>query len=74
MRSVRARYYLESRYLSRLQGEFSRFKITWETARIKLPTKRDLEKKGAQMTKFITQPMTEVCSAASRELSLCTES
>ena len=48
---------------SRLQGEFNRFKITWETARIKLPTKRDLEKKGAQMTKFINQPMTEVCVA-----------
>jgi hypothetical protein len=57
---VRARDNLESRYSSRLQGEFGRFKITWEAARIKLPTKRDLEKKGAQMTKFINQPMTEV--------------
>jgi len=41
------------------EGEFSRFKVTWETARIKLPTKRDLEKKGAQITRFTTQPMTE---------------
>jgi len=41
------------------EGEFSRFKITWEAARIKLPTKRDLEKKGALMTKLINQPKTE---------------
>jgi hypothetical protein len=30
-----------------------------------LPTKRDLEKKGAQMTKFINQPMTEVRASLS---------
>lgn len=41
------------------EGEFNRFKMTWEAARIKLPTKRDLEKKGAQMTKLINQPKTE---------------
>ncbi|KAF8477775.1 plus-3-domain-containing protein [Russula ochroleuca] len=41
------------------EGEFSRFKITWEVARMKLPTKRDLDKKGAQMSKLVEQPMTE---------------
>ncbi|KAH9988251.1 hypothetical protein BJV74DRAFT_839646 [Russula compacta] len=41
------------------EGEFSRFKLTLETARIKLPTKRELEKKRAQMKKLIDQPMTE---------------
>lgn len=38
---------------------------------MKLPTKRDLEKKGAQMTKLIEQPMTEVCAASSRKLFSC---
>ena len=65
MRSVKVGDYLKNCHSGRLQGEFSRFKITWETARIKLPTKRDLEKKGAQITKLITQPMTEVCYASS---------
>jgi len=41
------------------EGEFNRFKLTWEAARMKLPTKRELEKKGAQITKFINQLMTE---------------
>jgi hypothetical protein len=48
---------------SRFQGEFGRFKITWEAARIKLPTKRELEKKAAQITKLVNQPRTEVCAA-----------
>ena len=30
---------------------------------MKLPTKRELEKKGAQITKLINQPMTEVPTA-----------
>ena len=34
--------------------------MTWEAARIKLPTKRELEKKTNQMVKLINQPMTEV--------------
>ncbi|KAI0294711.1 hypothetical protein B0F90DRAFT_1820998 [Multifurca ochricompacta] len=46
------------------EGELSRFKITWEAARLKLPTKRELEKKSAQMMKLITQPMTESDIAA----------
>ncbi|KAI9456073.1 plus-3-domain-containing protein [Russula earlei] len=41
------------------EAEFGRFKITWETSRIKLPTKRELEKKAAQIAKLINQPMTE---------------
>jgi hypothetical protein len=43
-----------------LQAELVRFKITWEAARIKLPTKRELQKKNSQMTKLVSQPMTEV--------------
>jgi RNA polymerase-associated protein RTF1 len=42
-----------------LQAELVRFKITWEAARIKLPTKRELQKKNSQMTKLVSQPMTE---------------
>ncbi|KAI0251556.1 hypothetical protein BJV78DRAFT_1282408 [Lactifluus subvellereus] len=47
------------------EGEFSRFKITWEVARTKLPTKRELEKKNAQITKLMNQPMTEVSAPPS---------
>jgi len=36
---------------------------------MKLPTRRELEKKGAQITKFINQPMTEVRVASSYGLS-----
>ncbi|KAH9955438.1 hypothetical protein BC827DRAFT_1141450 [Russula dissimulans] len=46
------------------EGEFGRFKITWEAARIKLPTKRELEKKAAQITKLVNQPRTESDIAA----------
>ena len=46
------------------QGEFNRFKLTWEAARMKLPTKRELGKKCAQITKLINQPMTEVRTAS----------
>ncbi|KAH9972582.1 hypothetical protein BGW80DRAFT_1313604 [Lactifluus volemus] len=46
------------------EGEFGRFKITWEAARLKLPTKRELGKKGVQLTKLINQPMTESDVAA----------
>ncbi|KAN0133045.1 plus-3 domain containing protein [Lactarius tabidus] len=41
------------------EAELVRFKITWEAARTKLPTKRELEKKNSQMTKLVKQPMTE---------------
>ncbi|KAF8266895.1 hypothetical protein EI94DRAFT_1802384 [Lactarius quietus] len=46
------------------EAELARFRITWDTARIKLPTKRELEKKSNQMTKLISQPMTESDIAA----------
>ena len=71
MRSVKARDNLESCYSSRLQGEFSCFKNAWEHAQIKLPTKRDLKKKGAQMSKLMSQSMTNVCAVSSRELFSC---
>ena len=38
---------------------------------MKLPTKRELEKKNAQITKLINQPMTEVRAASSFDLSSC---
>jgi RNA polymerase-associated protein RTF1 len=41
------------------EAELGRFKMTWEAARIKLPTKRELEKKSSQMVKLVSQPMTE---------------
>jgi hypothetical protein len=59
VRSGQVREYLKL-YSTPFQGEFGRFKITWEAARLKLPTKRELGKKGAQLTKLINQPMTEV--------------
>ncbi|KAI0752664.1 plus-3-domain-containing protein [Daedaleopsis nitida] len=39
--------------------EFERLTKTCETDKVKLPTKRQLEKKAAQLHKFATQPMTE---------------
>lgn len=68
MRSVKARDNLESCYSSRLQGEFTCFKDAWEDAQIKLPTKGDLEKKGAQMSRLMSLSMTNVCVVSSREL------
>lgn len=44
-----------------VQKEFERLVKTCETDKVKLPTKRQLEKKAAQLHKFATQPMTEVC-------------
>ncbi|KAH9017356.1 plus-3-domain-containing protein [Lactarius deliciosus] len=46
------------------EAELGRFKLTWETSRIKLPMKRDLEKKTNQMAKLVNQPMTESDIAA----------
>ncbi|KAH8978185.1 plus-3-domain-containing protein [Lactarius akahatsu] len=46
------------------EAELGRFKLTWETSRIKLPMKRDLEKKTNQMAKLVSQPMTESDIAA----------
>jgi len=40
------------------EGEFSCFKNAWKHAQIKLPTKGDLEKKSAQMSKLMSQSMT----------------
>ncbi|KAH9052380.1 plus-3-domain-containing protein [Lactarius vividus] len=47
-----------------LQAELGRFKLTWEASRIKLPMKRELEKKTNQMAKLVSQPMTESDIAA----------
>ncbi|PSR75690.1 hypothetical protein PHLCEN_2v8981 [Hermanssonia centrifuga] len=42
------------------EREFHRLVKVCEYEKVKLPSKRQLEKKAAQMTKFATQPMTEV--------------
>jgi len=39
--------------------EFERFKTTLINEKVKLPTKKQLERKVAQMEKLVTQPMTE---------------
>jgi hypothetical protein len=44
------------------QKEFERFKATLINEKVKLPTKKQLERKVAQMEKLVTQPMTEVCT------------
>ena len=44
------------------QKEFERLQKTCETEKVKLPTKRQLEKKAAQLQKLGNQPMTEVHS------------
>lgn len=43
-----------------MQREYERLVKTCENDKVKLPTKRQLEKKAAQMLKLETQPMTEV--------------
>ncbi len=45
-----------------VQREFDRLVKTCENEKVKLPTKRQLEKKAAQLKKFIDAPMTEVRS------------
>ncbi|KAI0767480.1 plus-3-domain-containing protein [Fomes fomentarius] len=46
------------------QREFDRLVKTCENEKVKLPTKRQLEKKAAQLKKFIDAPMTESDIAA----------
>ena len=46
--------------LSDMQKEFERLQKTCETEKVKLPTKRQMEKKAAQLQKLANQPMTEV--------------
>jgi hypothetical protein len=70
MRSVKAVDNLGC-YSSRLQEEFSCFKNAWEDKQIELPTKRDLEKKSAQMSKLMSQSMTNVCAVSARGLFSC---
>jgi RNA polymerase-associated protein RTF1 len=43
-----------------LQKEFDRVVKVWQNDSIKLPTKRHIEQKVAQMVKLTTMPMTEV--------------
>lgn len=47
--------------LTLLQKEFDRLIKVCAAEEVKLPTKRDLEKKIAQMNRLIAQPVTEVC-------------
>jgi len=44
------------------QREFDRLVIDYEQEHVKLPTKRQIEKKSAQLSKLASQPMTEVCT------------
>ena len=46
--------------MRRIQKEFERLQKTCETEKVKLPTRRQIEKKAAQLTKFDNQPVTEV--------------
>lgn len=46
------------------QKEFERWKNTCESEEVKLPTKRDLDHKYAQLRKLPSQPITEVSISA----------
>ena len=46
--------------VSGVQKEFERLQKACETDKVKLPTKRQIEKKAAHLQKLADQPMTEV--------------
>lgn len=48
--------------LTFLQKEFERLVRVCAKEEVKLPTKRELEKKRAQLDRLVAQPVTEVCS------------
>ena len=48
-----------------IQREFDRLARVGEIEKTKLPTKSALRKKAAQMTKYVEQPLTEVCHSDS---------
>jgi RNA polymerase-associated protein RTF1 len=53
---------IELTILNVQQREFGRLVNDYETDQTKLLTKRQVEKKGAQLSRLINQPMTEVCA------------